>query len=203
MSLISGYSDRELVIELRRGNRMGFKKIFDRYHEKLLLYTVAIVKSNGNGRDIVQETFIRLWTNREKLDPDQSLSGYLHTIARNLSLNHLKRAGYDQELKKQIWKRIKINQEQNATEEHLFAEESRYLVQKAVDRLPPRRQLIYQLSREKGMTHNEIAKKLDISKNTVKNQLVSSLKEIKIFLERYSDVALSWLFVAVTFTLSI
>lgn len=202
MSVISGFSDRELVIKLQRGDHISFRKIFDRYQKKLLIYTVSIVKSDGAGKDIVQETFIRLWTNRKKLDPDQSLSGYLHTIARNLSLNHLKRAGYDQELKKQVWEKIKIRQEQNSTEENLFAEESKHLIQVVVDRLPPQRQLIFQLSREKGMTHKEIAKKLGISKNTVKNQMVSSLKEIRTYLMRHADVAISRLVVVFTFIMS-
>ncbi len=102
MSAKFEHSDCELVESLQNGDRNAFKSIFVRYHKKLLFYTFTIVKSEGGGKDIVQETFIKLWETRQKLDPDQSLSGYLHVIARNLAFNHLKRAGYDRDLKKKV-----------------------------------------------------------------------------------------------------
>ncbi|MEX2346203.1 MAG: sigma-70 family RNA polymerase sigma factor [Balneolaceae bacterium] len=136
MSATSGYSDRELVMKLQNGSRTAFEIIFNRYREKLLLYSLAIVKTDGDGKDIVQETFIRLWTSRQKLDSGKSLSGYLHTIARNLALNHLKRAGYDQDLRERIWKSIEEVQQRVAAEENLFARESTRLVQEAVAKLP-------------------------------------------------------------------
>ena len=177
---------------LQQGSRSAFRQIFNIYNDKLLYYTIAIVNIEGVGKDIVQETFIRLWTNRNQLDAEQSLSGYLHTIARNLALNHLKRAAYDQRVKEMIWQEIEDTQMRITTSEHLYAEESSRLVKEAVNRLPPRRKLIFELSRQNGMTHKEIGVKLEISKNTVKNQIVSALKEIRVYLNKHSDVALGW-----------
>lgn len=189
------HTDRELVEKLRDSDSVAFRLIFDRYRVKLLFYTAAMIKSDGAARDIVQETFIRLWTNRRDLDPEKSLSGYLHTIARNLALNYLKRAGYDKELKKQIWSYIEEHQLRVETEENLFRKESHRLIQEAVELLPPGRRRIFRLSREEGMSHKEIADHLDISKNTVKNQMVSALKEIRAYLQRHTDIALFWIFV--------
>ncbi|MCC5905834.1 MAG: RNA polymerase sigma-70 factor [Balneolaceae bacterium] len=196
MSEILGENNRKLTVDLRKGCPNAFRKIFEKYHQKLVLYSLAIVKQDHVAKDIVQDTFIRLWTNRGKIDPDQSLSGYLHTITRNLALNHLKRAGYDHELKNRIWKTIQESQHRVSTEESLIAMESSLLIQEAIDRLPPQRQRIYLLSREKGMSHQEIGLKLGISKNTVKNQIVTALKELRSHLEKYTDIALIW-FIAV------
>ena len=195
MSTPSGYSDSELMKCLQKGDQIAFKQIFNRYQDKLLFYTFAIVKSKGAAKDIVQETFIKLWTNREKLDPDRSLSGFLHTIARNMALNYLKRAGYDQKLRERIWEKIQEIQQRVETEEMLFGRESSELVQQAIRQLPPRRKQIFKLSREKGLTHQEIASQLDISPNTVKNQIVSALKEIRTYLKRHTDIALTWVIV--------
>lgn len=192
MSTPSGYSDAELMKCLQEGDQDAFKQAFDRYQEKLVFYTTAIVKSKGVAKDIVQETFIKLWTNRQKLDPNQSLSGFLHTITRNMALNHLKRAGYDQELKERIWEKIQEVQKRVETEEVLFGQESSKLIQEAIRQLPPRRKQIFKLSREKGLTHQEIANQLDISPNTVKNQIVSAMKEIRAYLQRHTDIALTW-----------
>lgn len=193
MSNIPGYSDSELMKRLRKGDRTAFKQIFNRYEKKLLFYTMAIVKSKGQAKDIVQETLIKLWMNRQKLDSNQSLSGYLHTIARNMSLNHLKRAGYDEKLRETMWEKIQEIQQRVKVEEDLFGRESSLLVQEAIQQLSPRRKQVFKLSREEGLTHQEIASQLDISPNTVKNQIVSAMKEIRAYLQRHSDIALLWL----------
>ncbi|MEX1212164.1 MAG: RNA polymerase sigma-70 factor [Balneolaceae bacterium] len=184
-------SDQDLVIGLKRGSRQSFKLLFDRYQVKLTFYCLALVKSESVAKDIVQETFIRLWTHRESLDPDRSLSGFIHTIARNFSLNHLKRAGYDHELRGRIWEEIQDSQQRIRQEEDLFAEESNRLLQEAVDALSPRKRLIFKLSRMEGYTHEVIALRLNISKNTVKNHIVQASKDVRDYLIRHSDLVIS------------
>lgn len=176
---------------LRGDSEEVYRQIFDLYQKKLHLYCSAIVKSDEDASEIVQETFIRLWLARRDLDVDLSLSGLLHTIARNLALNHLKRVGYDDDSKNELWLYIHETQEQVTFEDELHARESTLLIQKAIDQLPPRRRLIFRLSREKGYTHEVIALELGISKNTVKNQIVTASKEIREYLMRHSEIALS------------
>jgi RNA polymerase sigma-70 factor (family 1) len=197
MERMSDYTDRELAIELRQGSSVAFQHILDRYNDKLYYYIYSIVKSESVGEDIVQETFIRLWTNRENFDPEKSLSGYLHIIARNLSLNHLKRAAYDHEIREYIWHNIEEIQNRSTTHENIFALESKRLVQQAVERLSPKRKLIFQLSRDHGMSHQEISIALGVSKNTVKNQMVTALKEIRTFINRHSDISIGWMIIAI------
>lgn len=191
MSVYSECTDFELVQSLKKGDRIAFREVFDRYHQKLLFYTTSIVKSRGVAKDIVQETFLKVWEKRADLKPDQSLSSYVHVIARNMAFNHLKRAGYDDDLKARIRESILERQGNVYHEDELHARENSRWVEKAIEQLPSRRKLIFKLSREKGMTHREIAKKLGISKNTVKNQIVSAQKQIREFLKRHTDIALS------------
>ncbi|MGM0506381.1 MAG: RNA polymerase sigma-70 factor [Bacteroidota bacterium] len=187
-------SDQDLVIGLKRGSRQAFKLLFDRYQVKLTWYCLAVVKSESVAKDIVQETFIRVWTHRESLDPERSLSGFLHTVARNFSLNHLKRAGYDHELRGKIWEEIQNSQQRIRQEEELFAEESNRLLQAAVDSLSPRKRLVFKLSRMEGYTHEVIALRLNISKNTVKNHIVQASKDVRDYLIRHSDLVTSFLY---------
>lgn len=184
-------NDHEETTRLKEGDQDAFNQIFKRYQTKLIVYTTAIVKSEAVAKDLVQETFIRLWVNRHDLDPEQLLSGYLHTITRNLALNHLKRAGYDQDLRQKIWEKIQESEQRVRFEEEIFGRESHELLQKAINQLPPKRQQIFKLSREDGLSHKEIAEQLGISQNTVKNQMVSALKDLRKFLEKHRDVAFS------------
>lgn len=185
--------DYEETVRLKEGDREAFNQIFDRYHNKLIAYTVTIVKSSAVAKDLVQETFIRLWLNRMNLDPSHSLGGFLHTIARNLALNHLKKAGYDQKLKERIWVEIQDEQESDRLEESIFGREISGLLERAIDQLPPQRKKIFILSREEGLSHKEIADILGISRNTVKNQIVSALKNLHTYLIRYRDTAFYWI----------
>lgn len=186
-------SDADLVIGLKRGSRQAFKQIFDRYQAKLTYYCLAIVKSENVAKDIVQETFIRIWTQRETLDPTRSLSGFIHTIARNFALNHLKRAGYDHELRGKIWEEVQDAQQRIRQEEQLFAEESNRLLQEAIATLTPRKRLIFRLSRVDGYTHEVIALRLNISKNTVKNHIVQATKDVRAYLMQHSEIVVALL----------
>jgi RNA polymerase sigma-70 factor (ECF subfamily) len=63
------------------------------------------------------------------------------------------------------------------------------LLKMAIDQLPPRRKTIFDLSRQKGISHDEIAHEMGISKNTVKSQLVKATKFIKVYLMKNGEVA--------------
>lgn len=201
MSIYSECNDFELVQGLKRGECEAFKEIFSRYHQKLLYYTISIVKSQSVGKDIVQETFLKVWEKRQQLNPGQSLSAYVHVIARNMAFNHLKRAGYDDDLREKILESIMEKRQWVSYEEELHAREHSKWVERAIVQLPPRRELIFRLSRENKMTHREIANKLGISKNTVKNQIVSAQKQIREFLKCHTDIALSFMLSAILFLL--
>src|SRR5690625_7734423 len=100
----SQYTDRDLIEALQGDeSRDAFRQIFDRYQNKLLLYTMTIVKSEGVAKDLVQEAFVRLWMNRETIDRDGSPGGYPYTTARNLSPNYLKHATHDRNLHSRLW----------------------------------------------------------------------------------------------------
>lgn len=196
MSYSSENIDSELILSLKEGSRDAFRQIFDYYQGKLFFYTKAIVKSNSVAKDIAQETLIQLWVTRANLDPHLSLSGYIHTIARNLALNHLKRAGYDDDLRNKIWATIQEKQTATLQEDQIFEMENYKFVKMAIDQLPPKRRQIFKLSHEEGFTHKEIAEYLNISPNTVKNQMVSALKDIRSYLKGHTDIALSWFILA-------
>jgi RNA polymerase sigma factor (sigma-70 family) len=76
----------------------------------------------------------------------------------------------------------------NETEERVIFRESAEIIEMAVSALPEQRRLIYHLSRVEGLTHEQIAERLNISKHTVKNQMVHALKSIRVFTEKRASV---------------
>src|SRR5690625_7574620 len=117
-------NDHEETTRLKEGDQDAFNQIFNRYQTKLIVYTAAIVKSEAVAKDLVQETFIRLWVNRRDLDPEELLSGYLHIMTRNLGLNRSRRAGYERDLSQKIWESIQESEQRVRVEEEICGRES-------------------------------------------------------------------------------
>ncbi len=160
---------------LREGDEKAFEKIYLNYYKRTLYFLTGLVKSETDAEELTQEVFIKLWTNRETIDPERSIHSYMYTIARNTAFNFLKH------------KLIEINYineytaeaETETSEEILFAKEIALLIEMTVDRMPVQRQRIYKMSRNEGLDNEEIASRLQISKKTVENQLSLALGELK------------------------
>ena len=136
----------------------------------------------------MQEVFLRLWVNREEVGRMEHPVGWLYRVASNLSVSYLRQlAGHEEAA---AAGRTQEPSSNNVTDS-LGAKEIQELINKAIAQLPPKRQLIYQLSRQTGLSHKEIAGKLGLSQNTVKDQLVISLKFIKGYIRKETGISIS------------
>src|SRR5699024_5804600 len=99
----SSTPEKELVKKLVNGDEMAFKEIFYRYKGRLFSYCCRFTKSEALAEDIVQEVLIKIWTNREQINPERAFSSYLDTITRNHSLNFLKKAASNAALKERLF----------------------------------------------------------------------------------------------------
>jgi RNA polymerase sigma-70 factor (family 1) len=185
-------TDRELLQLVANGDMEAFRQLFDQYKIRLFSFVLHMTHSRIDAEEIVQEVFTKLWANRTGLHDVEFPGKYIYTVARNKTLNHLTRVARDRRLMQQLW--VNVSQHGNATEDILQARESQRLISEAVDLLSPQRITIFRLSREQGLTHEEIAARLGLSKSRVKNILVEVLKHIKEHLARYSVLitALCW-----------
>lgn len=161
---------------LREGDEKAFEKIYLNYYKKTLYFITGLVKSEDDAKELTQEVFIKLWTSRETLDPERSVHSYMYTIARNAAFNFLKHKlveiNYISEYAAQ-------NIETETSDEILFAKEMALLIEMSVGKMPAQRRKIYQMSRKEGLSNEEIATRLQISKKTVENQLSLALRELK------------------------
>jgi RNA polymerase sigma-70 factor (family 1) len=159
---------------------LTFDLIFEKYKKRIYAYVFTIVKSEFTAEEITQEIFIKLWLCQDKLHEIENLDGFIFKIVRNQALNHLRKAACDDRLLKAILSYV--IPEQNNVEDKLIAADYQLLMQEALKRLSPQRRLVYELSRNKGLNYEEIAVQLNLSRNTVKNHIVSALKHIRGYL---------------------
>lgn len=173
------FSEKELFDRIATGDEKAFRVLFERYKTKLYYFILHFVKSEAAAEEMVQETFLRIWTNRYALDRIEDPGSYLFIAAKNRSLNHIRRTILEREFQASLREDSLAD---NATEEQLLFNESRRLIQAAVARLSPQQQQVYQLAREEGLTREEVASLMGIAPNTVKNHLAAAVRSIRDYL---------------------
>ena len=165
-----------------------FNNFFRENEYKLYTLAFRLTKSDQYSKDIIQDVFLKLWEHRDRMHEIDNVEAWLYRATENKVIDFLRKVSADQRLKKAIWHNLQ--QILNDTGEKVEAREFNNLIQKAIDRLPPQRKIIYRLNREKGLNYQEIADELHISRHTVKNQLHESLKFIRGFLRGLISISL-------------
>lgn len=170
------FTEKELFEKIAGGDERAFRLLFDRYKTKLYYFILHFVKSEAVAEEMVQETFLRIWTNRHALDRVEDPGTYLFVAAKNRALNHIQRSIREREFQASLSGETLID---NATEEQLLFNESRRLIDEAVSRLAPQQRQVYQLAREEGLSREEVAAQMGISPHTVKNHLAAAVRSIR------------------------
>jgi RNA polymerase sigma-70 factor (ECF subfamily) len=172
------HSEDEWFRQIADGDTHAFTELFHHYNRRLFPFVRRLTKSEVIAEEIVQEVFLRLWVNREKMATMERPGAWLFLVASNLSMTHLRNA-VNLAVKHAGAARISEAAVTDALLQELDGKEMATLVEAAVRQLPPKRQQIFRLSRQDGLTHQEIAEKLSISPHTVKDHLVLALKSIR------------------------
>jgi RNA polymerase sigma-70 factor (ECF subfamily) len=160
---------------IRQGDNTAFSQIFQKYYQALYQFAGRFVKDAQTAENIVQDVFVKLWTNRENCLITSSLKSYLYAATRNTALNFLSRE------KKQLSTEYLMSDRQDTTanpEERIIENEMIDGVHKAIEKLPDKCRSIYLMKRYDDLKYHEIAEILDISINTVKTQMKRALKSL-------------------------
>ena len=164
--------------QIADGDTRAFTELFHYYNARLFPFVRRLTKSEAIAEEIIQEVFLRLWVNREKVATMERPGAWLFLVASNLSLTHLRNAVNIAVKHAGAYRQADATVTDTLLQE-LDSKEMAALVEAAVRQLPPNRQQVFRLSRQEGLTHEEIAQKLSISPHTVKDHLVMALKSIR------------------------
>lgn len=187
------YSNTELVKLLKKGDMSAFDVIYKKYSRRLYGFVFRYVKQESDTEEIVQEVFIKIWQSRDKINVYSSFESFLFTIAHNATINLLKKRATEQKYLEHV-KSLQQIEETYEIADEIHYKELKQKFQGLLDELSPRQKEIFLMSREEGLSHKEIAEKLGISSNTVKNHLVATLSFLKKRLD--NGLVISGLFVS-------
>ena len=178
--------ERSLVLRLIEGDEDAFCELYAAYKNRLIYFAMRFLKSREYAEDIFQDAFAVVWQGRRFINPDASFSAYLYTIVRNRILNQLRDLSNQDKLREQILSQA-VNYT-NETQDEIIANDLRQFISRALQQLTPRQREIFQMSRERQMSHREIAEVLGISVNTVQESISISLRTLRTYLEKNSIV---------------
>lgn len=171
------------------GDEVAFELFFAGWRARVYNLALKWTKSGFAAEEITQDVFISVWTGRKNLTAVKDADTYFYTIIYNKINRHLRReANAARILRLSTWG---ANQSCNQTEETVYANDGERFVNKALERLSPRKRMIYQLSRREGKSNDEIATVLRVSPHTVKSHLMHTLRHIRNYMK---DNVLSILF---------
>jgi len=179
--------EQDLLSRISVREEQAFSVIYNRYHPKIYTFIYRLLKSRELAEEVMQESFLKVWLSGERLLEIKNIEAYLVTISKNKCLDVLRR--------KQVAMRtdsllsVKWTGKHNETEESILLNDTKKLLQSAIDQLPPQQRLIYELCHIKGLKYQEAAEKLDLSPLTVKTHMQHALRFLRAYMLRNSDIA--------------
>jgi RNA polymerase sigma-70 factor (family 1) len=172
------HDEKALFRRMAGGDEKAFRQLFHHYNKILQPFVFKLTRSSQAAEEVLQEVFLKVWLNREKLAMAEDPKAYLIRIVSNESMNYLRVRAREVKLLAVV--RPMTPEEAPSAEQRLSCRETEQQIQEAVDRLPQACRDIYRMSREELMRIPEIASTLGLSNSTVKNQLVKALKSIRL-----------------------
>lgn len=185
MNDVSKLSDNELVALLKATDHAAFAEIYKRYWQKLYATAVHKIDDFSEAEDLVQQLFVTLWERREQLEISSSLSSYLAVAVKYRVFKSLAKASRYAHFASEQAVEEAIGTTDNSTQEWLEFEEVRHRLAELVATLPDKCRLVYQMTREEGLSQKQTAEILNISEKTVQSHMNSAYKVLKNGLKRF------------------
>lgn len=178
--------EKKVLNHVSDGDERAFQALFDHYRAKVYTYALKIVKCEDQAEDILQDVFLKVWQH-QNLGDIVNFEGYLRTMTKNHVLKFFRRQQLEQQNSNKL--RNEWSEAHNETEECLLLHDSQHLINEAIAHLPPKQKLVYDLCKNQGLKYEAAAKILSVSPLTVKTHMQHSLRFVRKYLSKYTDIA--------------
>lgn len=165
--------EADSITLLKQGDIKSFELFYRMFCDRVYAFALSILKDDADAKEVVQETFFRLWLHRDKLDSDLSIQAYVFAIAKNQAITIIRKRH------NQFSNDSQLEELTDETQEQIVFNDLKKQIIEIIGLLPDRRKEIFLLSRRDGLQPKEIALRLGLSVQTVHNQISSALTFIR------------------------
>jgi RNA polymerase sigma-70 factor (ECF subfamily) len=171
------FSDNAVLIEsLKKGKEEAYMYLLDKYHRKLYAYAISLIDNHAQAQDIVQNVLIKTWQSRKTLNSKYSIQSFLYKSIYNEFVNTYKKDKATMILQMKYYEFL-YEEVEKTDEKNL--EKLVNLINKEIDKLPPKCKQIFSLSKKEGLTNVEISEYLNISIKTVEVQITIAYNKLR------------------------
>lgn len=172
--------ESDLIQAIANGDEKAFKTLYTLYYKKLHNFLLKVTHNQEDAAsDILQESFLRVWLNRDRLMEIENFQAWIYKVVNTEALTLIRKELHIKTKANRLQSNIENENATFSLQKSIEFTEIRSIIRTAVQLLPQQRQTIYLLSREEGLSPDQIAKRLNISINTVYNTLTTALKLIR------------------------
>lgn len=170
----------------QNSDQQAFKELYLAYFDRLYKFAFSILHSAEFAEEAVNDVFLNIWQKRSRLKNIASLSSYLFISTKNTSFNYLSKfrkernTSLDDVL-------VRFEADELTPETAFFTAEVRNEIEQAINQLPPKTKLVFQMAKVEGMKYKEIADILNISVNTIDNHIATAVKKLSFILKYLSE----------------
>lgn len=179
------YDQEDIRARVALGDQHAFALFFNHHWPQVYGTGLRLTKSPEKAQDLAQDIFIKLWENRHRLNEVKEEDAYIYILSRNVILDFLRKKVFDTENIEAL-----IDYFEDSTispQEKLEYNELENTLKSAIDQLPGKVKDVFVLSRVEGLTHDQIAKQLNISVVSSKTYVVRALQDIRKFMASQAD----------------
>lgn len=187
MKNYSTYEEKSLFALVARGDEAAFHALYSHHRDHVYNIALRLLQSASLAEDVLQEVFLKIWLGREKLPKINCFSAYLNTITRNHIYNTLRKQAYEELLLERLFP-LQMASLRGTALDNISYRELQEALQKVVATLTPQQKRVFELSRMEGLKHEDIARQLNVSRETVKKHVSEALRMVRLQLRRFKHV---------------
>lgn len=178
MRISENINDSELARKIRTGEKNAYQQLFERYAPRIFQFSLSYLKNQADAEELVQDVFLKIWEKRETLDQSKNIKSFIFKVAVNTIYDFIRHKNIENAFND--FARVNFETNSNNTWHTVIFDEMTANLVEMIAKLPVQQQRIFQLSKDEGLTNEEIAAKLNLSKRTVENHLYRAISFLKV-----------------------